>query len=243
MGMSGKLLRPAGRFTPKSISGLAAWWDADSTSSLTLDGSGNVSQWNDLSGNGVHATQGTANNRPTPIPAGLNGRQVVTFDGSNDGMAFTGTARTDETVMVVARVSYVAGAANQIVGDASSGFGLNITTRVGIDSPLQAYCGGFSNGTTAIRYGYPFGVAIGPDVMSLVRSSASGGQLLTNGTSRGTCTTSNSFALARIGVIGTTTQPLNGYIAEVCIYSRALTASERQSVERYLGTKWGITVA
>lgn len=243
MGMSGRLLRPSGRFTPKSIANLAAWWDANDSATLTLDGNGNVSSWADKSGNSVTASQGTANNRPTPTAAGLNGKQVLTFDGSNDGLSFTGTARTDETVIVVARVNYVAGASQQIIGDASSGFGLNMTTRSSIDSPLIAYFGGFVTGTTAVRYGYPHSTAFGPSVVSMVRSAASGGQLLTDGTSRGTCTTSNSFAFARIGVIGTTTQPLNGYIAEVCIYSRALSASERQKVERYLRTKWGLSVA
>jgi hypothetical protein len=36
---------------------------------------------------------------------------------------------------------------------------------------------------------------------------------------------------------------LNGDIAEVLFWSRALTATERSRVERYLGRKWGITVA
>lgn len=244
MAMNPRLLRPRQTgFTPRSIANLAAWWDAADSSSLTLDGSGNVSSWADKSGNGVTASQGTANNRPTPTAAALNGKQVLTFDGSNDSFSFTGTARTDETVIIVTRVNYIANQAHQIIGDASSGFGLNLTTRPSIDSPLFLYAGGFSTGTTAIRYAYPFGVAFGPSVVSLVRSAASGGQLLTDGTIRGTCTTSNSFAFARIGVIGTTGQPMNGYIAEVCIYSRALSASERQRVERYLGAKWGLSVA
>ena len=244
MGMNGRLLRPkVSGFNPRQIPGLAAWWDANDSATLTLDGNGNVSSWADKSGNAVTASQGTANNRPTPTAAALNGKQVLTFDGSNDSFSFTGTARTDETVIIVARVNYIANAANQVIGDASSGFGLNVTTKATADSPVFFYVGGFSVGTTAVRYGAPANTAIGPTVVSLVRSAASGGQLLTDGTSRGTCTTSNSYALARLGVIGTTTQPLNGYIAEVCIYSRALSASERQQIERYLGAKWGITVA
>lgn len=242
MGMNPRLLRPrATGFTPKNVSGLAAWWDANAASSLTLDGSGNVSTWADLSGNSVNATQTTANNRPTPTAGALNGKQVLTFDGSNDGLSFTGTARTDETLIIVCKVNYVVDAAQQIIGDSASGFGLNITLKSFANSPLFAYLGGFTAGTTAIRYNYSTGVAFGPSVVSLVRSSAAGGQLLTDGTSRGTCTTSNSFAFSRIGVISTT-QNMNGYIAEVCIYSRALSASERQQVERYLGKKWGITV-
>jgi len=65
MPMSPRLLRPrATGFNPKSISGLKLWLDVANTSSLTFNGS-TVSQVNDLSGNGFHATQGTANNQPT----------------------------------------------------------------------------------------------------------------------------------------------------------------------------------
>jgi hypothetical protein len=37
--------------------------------------------------------------------------------------------------------------------------------------------------------------------------------------------------------------PFNGDIAEVLVYNRALSIAERQSIEAYLGSKWGITVA
>lgn len=54
----------AAGFSPQTISGLALWLDASDASSITLDGSSNVSQWNDKSGNGRHVTQSTALNRP-----------------------------------------------------------------------------------------------------------------------------------------------------------------------------------
>jgi len=79
-------------------------------------------------------------------------------------------------------------------------------------------------------------------VVAAIRSSASGGILRTDGVQRATCTTSNSYALASIGGAGASF-PLNGYIAEIVIYSRALSVADVQRVERYLGTKWGLTVA
>ena len=42
-----------------------------------------VSQWDDRSGNGKHATQATAANQPTFQTSELNGNPVVRFDGSN----------------------------------------------------------------------------------------------------------------------------------------------------------------
>jgi hypothetical protein len=246
MGMNGRLLRPrATGFTPRSISGLAAWWDASDAASITTV-SGRVSQWNDKSGNGVHATQTTANNRPVNTSQTLNGRAVMTFDGSNDIMSFTGTARTDETQFVVVRNNMVASAVSnqQILGDASSGFGMTavIKNDGSTNSDVFTHCGGFSLGTTSARYQFPANNPFGPAVVSAIRSSASGGILRTDGVQRATCTTSNSYALARIGGVGSSL-PLNGYIAEIVIYSRALSVADVQRVERYLGTKWGLPVA
>jgi hypothetical protein len=170
----------------------------------------------------------------------------MTFDGSNDIMLFTGTARTDETQFVVARSNMVAGGVStqQIIGSGSSGFGLAATIKNdgSINSDLWAYCGGFSVGTTTARYSFPANNPLGPSVASAIRSSASGGILRTDGVQRATCTTSNSYALASIGGAGSSF-PLNGYIAEIVIYSRALSVADVQRVERYLGTKWGLTVA
>jgi hypothetical protein len=247
MALSPRLLRPkASGFTPRNISGLAAWWDASDAASITTV-SGAVSQWNDKSGNNVHATQTTANNRPVNTSQTLNGRAVMTFDGSNDIMSFTGTARTDETQFVVVRSNMVASVASvqQILADASSGFGLYATIKNdgSLTNDLFAYCGGgFSVGTTVARYQFPANNPLGPAVVSAIRSSASGGILRTDGVQRATCTTSNSYALARIGGVGSSF-PLNGYIAEIVIYSRALSVADVQRVERYLGAKWGLTVA
>ena len=243
MPMSPRLLRPRQTgFTPRSIANLAAWWDAADSSSLTLDASGNVSSWADKSGNGITASQGIANNRPTPTAAALNGKQVLTFDGANDALSFTGTARTDETAVVLLYANLpAAGQFRQAsyLGNASN-HGLAVTVKNdGASNDIFGYLGGFAAAVT-LRWTSAGGVAIGPIVTTIVRSAASGGVLFTNGTQRATCTTSNSFALNQIG--STTSSP-SGYVAEVCIYSRALSVSERQRVERYLGAKWGVTVA
>jgi hypothetical protein len=48
---------------------------------------------------------------------------------------------------------------------------------------------------------------------------------------------------AAIGVALTLTgQFLNGDIAEIIVYQRAISVEERNSVERYLSVKWGIAI-
>lgn len=82
MPMSPRLLRPrATGFNPKSISGLAGWWDANDSASVTLV-SGVVSQWADKSGNGRHLSQSTGNDRPSYVNT-VNGKKVLTFNGAN----------------------------------------------------------------------------------------------------------------------------------------------------------------
>jgi hypothetical protein len=49
--------------------------------------------------------------------------------------------------------------------------------------------------------------------------------------------------MQRIGYYSSTVFQWQGWIGEILLYDRALSASERLNVERYLGKKWGITVA
>jgi hypothetical protein len=58
-----KLFKP---WTPAQIA-TALWIDGSNTGSISLNGS-NVSQWNDLSGNNKHVTQGTSASQPVYDP-------------------------------------------------------------------------------------------------------------------------------------------------------------------------------
>jgi len=88
MAMSPRLLRPvASGFTPRNISGLVAWFDADDLSTFTLSGT-EVSEWRDKSGNGYAVTQSDSNNRPARTGT-VRGRATVDFDGSNDFLITT----------------------------------------------------------------------------------------------------------------------------------------------------------
>lgn len=85
MAMSPRLLRPrATGFSPKTISGLYAWYDASHPLGVTLNGS-TVSQFTDLSGAGLHLSQATASFQPTYTTAGQNGRNCITYTGSGSG--------------------------------------------------------------------------------------------------------------------------------------------------------------
>jgi hypothetical protein len=70
------------QWTPADIT-TALWLDAADTSTVTTV-SGAVSQWNDKSGNGRNASQGTPGRRPLYQSNALNSKPVLAFDGSDD---------------------------------------------------------------------------------------------------------------------------------------------------------------
>jgi hypothetical protein len=74
-------------FTPLSIPG-SSWW-INSTTGLTTVSS-KISQWNDLSGNARHATQGTDANRPVLTASQQNGYPGAVFTRANSSYMNSG---------------------------------------------------------------------------------------------------------------------------------------------------------
>lgn len=89
-------------FAPSTITGLQLWLDASDDQTLydaTTGGSlvaadGTVARWEDKSGNGRHATQGTSANRPARKTAIQGGKDVLRFDGSNDSLSIPNSTAT-----------------------------------------------------------------------------------------------------------------------------------------------------
>ena len=250
MAMNNRLLRPraSGGFSPDQVADLAMWLDASDAATVTLD-SGAVSQWDDKSGNARNATQTTANNRPTTTA--VNGLTALSFDGANDVLTFTGVSRTDETWIIAAAQTADQSGQRQFLSDGGDGKGISATKST--NKLAEFAFGGFTEGTNRLRVEYAASAAtpLGPAVLSVVRSAANGGFVYIDGTQRtsnvgGTFdkfTTSNADTMSKIGAYSSSLFQLEGWIGEIICYSRAVSADERLAVERYLGRKWGITVA
>jgi hypothetical protein len=251
MVMSPRLLRPrATGFNPKSISGLKLWLDVANTSSLTFNGS-TVSQVNDLSGNGFHATQGTANNQPTYQATGANGKPTLFFD-TND--IITTTAKISDYVLspTTSPTLTLIMAAFQ-PPTASSG-----TISFGSDNQsngrmfFSTFFGGvnfFFDVVTASAGG-----RMGP--LSLTASDYTSPVILTayrHGSQmrfrrNGVDVAAKNDASA---VFSATTAALrfpeaagaSMYLSECIAYAAALSSSDISKAERGLGKKWGISVA
>ena len=66
---------------------------------------------------------------------------------------------------------------------------------------------------------------------------------LTSGSTSDTDATWTSIGASSDATGAAVNNQLDGFVGEVCVYQRALSSTERLTVERYLGAKWGITVA
>jgi hypothetical protein len=212
---------------PTDIAGCVGWWDASDAASITQSG-GLVSQWNDKSTAGNHATA-SSTARPTTGTRSLNGKNVLDFDGTANAMATSLADAATQTVLFVA------------VSDVASGgrvwsYG---TTNRGVfsDSGTWAFwrqqtSGPISFGATAS--------ATSPSVACALFTSNSSLTTFGNG-AQGTTNDPVDSSGATFNIGKESTSFHNGYIAEIVIYNTALTTADRARVEAYLATKWGIS--
>lgn len=218
------------KFRPWHLSGLAMWLDGADAASIALDGSNNVSQWNDKSGNGRHVTQATSGSRPAYITAGINGLNCLSFDGSDDLMVTSGSSTISQpnTTFVVFRP--IAGGTNPQLFDGSS-------ARQYIYFPsttsVQAYANSALTPTITSVVGTTSQAAVvfngSSSVFLLNRVQISSGNLGSSGIGPEITIGANRFGGG----------PWKGYIAEHLIYRRMLDASEIMQLGNYLATKWG----
>jgi len=75
------------------------------------------------------------------------------------------------------------------------------------------------------------------------RIRTNGGTEVASNNKTGTPSTSNAGYDFQLGTLGNAVAPLQGDICEILIYSQAPTAAARDLIRRYLGAKWGVTVA
>jgi hypothetical protein len=229
--MNNRLMRPrASGFNPKSISGLAIWLDGASLAS------GSVATWEDKSGNGRNATQTTGNNQPTTLT--VNGKNAVKFDGSNDTLSCSFPWSATSTFFLVASPA-TAASRYVLAGSALSATPAVISEFNDVD---------FEWFSAAANDRLTFAAsAPGQQVLSVTHTD--GGALIVrrNGATVASKTTAASTLAGASNVwLGSSTGSANFYngtICEIILYHNILTASARQTVERYLGTKWGVTVA
>ena len=230
---------------PTDVAGCVLWLDASDTETITLT-DGRVSAWRDKSGGGAHQTQGDAARRPVTGQALLNGRNALTFDGSrwlagpavlqpgDDAFSYfavwqrvdAGTAA--QTVFEQSQTPQVTGtrAALLTVGSAKQ-YGFNgqgnDAHNLGSYTPGAWVLTGLELDGRASRNVFLYSDStnhVGAINMTTQYTGATG--------TRVGCKLTNSGEI------------LNGLIAEIIVFDRVLSDTDRNAVLFYLQEKWGL---
>lgn len=234
--MSVRVIRT--QFDPRRLGNLLVWLDGADSSTLfdaTTGGSlpannGGVGRWEDKSGNGNHATQGTASSRPLRLVAGANGRDCLSFAGSSDSMTIANDlVTTAASIVVVARRTgsdAAGGAFYSYTGAAGlvNHHPLSGTFYDGFGSSERRNIGTFSARTDRLVWAVSSGSTYVAYLDGVQRLSAA----------------STPVSLGANGVIGNSPNFL-GEICEILIYGVALSFAQISHLYGELKTKWVTT--
>ena len=228
-------------FRPPQVSGLVAWFDASDPSSVQ----GNpVTQWTDKSGSGnsALATTGPSYTRDP------QGRPCMSFTGTQWLESPATVPGTTHSLIAVHAPTYINGSnGSGTYGGNSSLFRFQSIVNSYIVFPY------YVNGPR----GYITSFGLGAGDTTLLDNSVAGtasiinaniaptSQIIyKNGTQQASQATTLTSGTSPTLTIGRYTPGLfeyyQGYVYEMIVYSASLTQTQRQSIEGYLGWKWGL---
>lgn len=232
-------------FDPTNLTGCVMWLQADAASILTNSVAGRVSQWNDLSGSGNHATQTDTNRQPLYVEGGPNGHPTLFFDVRYYNPAYAAKLMTS-TTLTNACTAFVV---SRVI-DAGE---LGIDWRRILGSRDKNWCLGtytpgtfYAHGHTGELSGLPARLRssyqLNRTYTLSVLNNTTNQYFFVNGYDL-TGNAANKTPPGRLGVGGSdiSADTCDAQISEVVAYDRALSADERQQVEDYLKGRYGVT--
>ena len=215
-----------------NFSGLTLWVSAGT--GVTLDANGGVSTWQDQSPNQYVVSQSNAGNRPTVVANSLNSLPVVHFSGNNQVLTVP-NIMTGATAAEVFIVNRAAASSYQCLYRLGNGGGTNYPS---------------SDGTIRDDFGLASQLNVGGASVLLTNYHLYNASAQANGSwvdrlngdiqhtgSMGTASFSTAPLLG-----GGTGSSFAGDIAEVIVYSRVLTSSERAAIGQYLTQKYALAI-
>lgn len=243
----------------------ALWLDANDESTITI--ATGVSEWRDKSGNQRNVTQATGGTQPTYTLGGLNGKSVLSFNGSQylTSPAAVSTWNflhntNGSSIFAVWKAANISdpNALSGLIGtnaaaSANIGFYISYDDRASVptnDRLLVQISGG---GSSSLSVASPdnFHPANTPVILSHIRDPNNGtaanrsfarvNKTLNQGNTQTAAPSASnaSFAL-QVGALGNNVSPSLGYIAEVIVLSSIASNNIRQILEGYLAWKWGL---
>jgi hypothetical protein len=213
--------------------GLVMWMDAADDTTFSYSSGTTVSQWRDKSGFNYHMV---------PVSAGptrnafLNSRKVIACTTSQQ--IWNSSINLSTSIYTIFGVTRLTGTTNNRV----------LTTQYVASAGgnwLLGHWGGYVNqyyaeGWVAGPYGTAANTAWNIFMGDWSGSSTDLANLYTNGTA--IATNSNGASAGPIGLgINVNSETSTCEAAEIVVFNRVLSATERKQVHTYLGQKWGIS--
>jgi hypothetical protein len=229
-----------------SLISTALWLDAADTGTVTAS-SGLVDEWRDKSGNARHAT-GTTTTRPAYASTTLNGKNTLTFDGTDDRL-FTSAVSLHTGLYSVFAVARAA-TANTILMVCSQDQNTSNASR---NSQYIRTNSATPEAVTFNNAGSAFAATATSTVTnwnsySAIRESALITLFANGNTGTGAAVTGTAASNANPMTIGsresaanTFNNHWNGDMAEIIFLGSVATTDTRQRIEGYLAHKWGLT--
>ncbi len=211
--------------------GLIMWMDAADDSTFSYSSGTTVSQWRDKSGYNYHMT---------PVSAGptrnafLNSRKVLAFTNTQDIQNLSIDLRTSAySIFVVDRYT-----------SPSSGTGRILTSNSGLNNWLLGHWASEVNKYYANGWIYSTYVALDTNWKLYLGDWGGPSNDLANFYGAGTAIATNSADASAgpwgLGINANSGERSNCEAAEIIVFNRLLTATERRLIHTYLGQKWGI---
>ena len=212
--------------------GLVMWMDAADDTTFSYSSGTTVSQWRDKSGFNYHMV---------PVSAGptrnafLNSRKVLAFTNTQDIQNLSIDLRTSAySVFVVDRYT-----------SPSSGTGRILTSNSGLNNWLLGHWASEVNKYYANGWIYSTYVALDTNWKLYLGDWGGPSNDLANFYGAGTAIATNSTGADAgpwgLGINANSGERSNCEAAEIIVFNRLLTTTERRLVHTYLGQKWGIS--
>lgn len=230
-----------------ALTGMVLWLDAaDATKVLDAEGdaassgafSGSVKTWVDKSSSANNVTAAATGNEPVYTAAGLNGKGVITFDGTTDSLINSTMSLMGDDFTAFVIFNRTTGTGRDAIFELGGGGSRNgLYVNEGGTSQLNYYhnsifstlSGTYTPGTYTLS-------TIIHDTTTMSAWTNAGSAF--SGTVSGRTDTTGLY----IGDDSTSGDQLQGNIAEIIIYNRDLTSDQRHDVETYLAAKWGLAI-
>lgn len=248
-----------GSINPNQIPNLNLWYDASvSTASAMLTAGGiaptngqAVKSWIDKLGNGRNADQSSSNKQPLWRASQQNGLGSLQFDGSNDAYTLNpipwSLSLSGQTTYVVVKLAAIADQMHvSATNTGGYSFYINGSSWAIETGGAIAVSGQAANTTNYVYMGQIFdGTQTNANITlqnnARVQYRYNGVQQALTFSANANATTSPTANTLNIAANDAGNGGyLNGYIGELLIWTRTLTASEILQVETYLSDKWGI---